>query len=107
MAVTPITKDSFKKEVLDDKGAVFVDFYAEWCGPCKMTSPIIDELSNEVKTMKFVKINVDENPDIAQQYLVFSIPTFIIFKSGQVASQFVGAMGKEGFQAEINKVVAP
>lgn len=103
MAVNLVTKDTFKQEVLDAKEPVFVDFYAEWCGPCKMTSPIIEELSGEIKTMKFVKIDVDQNQDLASQYSVFSIPTFMIFKGGQVASQFVGAMGKEGFLAEIKK----
>jgi thioredoxin 1 len=103
MPVFTVTKDSFKKEVADQKGLVFVDFHATWCGPCKMTEPIIDQISEEVKDMKFVKIDVDENADIASQYSVFSIPTFIIFKDGQVVSQFVGAMGKEGFLREIQK----
>lgn len=103
MAVLTITKDSFQKDVVDYKGVVFVDFYAEWCGPCKMTAPIIEELSNETKDIKFVKINVDENSELASQYSVFSIPTFFIFKDGKVVSQFVGAMGKEGFVGEIKK----
>lgn len=104
MAVITVTKDNFKQEVLDYKGKVLVDFYADWCGPCKMTSPIIDELSGEVKDMKFVKIDVDQNQDVASAYSVFSIPNFVIFKDGQLANQFVGAMGKEGFLAEIKKV---
>lgn len=102
--VTHADKNSFQKEVLDQKGLVFVDFYAEWCGPCKMTGPIIDELSNEMKNLKFVKVNVDESPELSSSYQVFSIPTFMIFKDGQVAHQFVGAMGKEGFLNEINSV---
>lgn len=102
--VTHANKNDFQKEVLDQKGLVFVDFYADWCGPCKMTGPIIDELSNEVKNIKFVKVNVDENQELASTYQVFSIPTFMIFKNGQVAHQFVGAMGKEGFLNEINSV---
>ena len=105
MTVQNINKDNFQNEVLQAKGVVFVDFYADWCGPCKMTSPIIDELSQELPNVKFVKINVDQNPDLASQYSVFSIPTFLIFKDGQVVHQFVGAMGKEGFLAEINKFV--
>lgn len=105
MAVVTVNKDNFKQEVLDHKGKVFVDFYAEWCGPCKLTGPIIDELSGEIKDMKFIKVDVDQNPELAQNYSVFSIPTFMIFKDGQPANQFVGAMGKEGFLAEINKVV--
>lgn len=104
MAVTLINQDTFKKEVLEDKGTVFIDFYATWCAPCKVTSPLIDELSEEFKNIKFLKVDVDKNPELAQQYSIFSIPTFMIFKEGQVAAQFVGAMGKEGFLNEIQKV---
>ena len=99
-----ITKDNFKQEVLDHKGLVLVDFYAEWCGPCKVTAPIIDELAQEMKDVKFVKVDVDANPELSAQYQVFSIPTFIIFEGGKIVSQFVGAQAKEGFMAEINKV---
>ena len=98
-----INADQFQNEVLNQKGLVFVDFYADWCGPCKMTSPIIEELANEVKEVKFVKVNVDENPDLASQYNIFSIPTFLIFKDGKVIHQFVGARGKECFISEIEK----
>jgi len=104
MAVKLTTQSSFQKDVLDDKDTVFVDFYADWCGPCKVTSPLIDELSEELKNIKFLKVDVDSNPQLAQQYSIFSIPTFMIFKGGQVVSQFVGAMGKEGFLSEIKKV---
>jgi len=106
MAVINIKQDDFKKEILDYKGLIMVDFYAEWCGPCKMTGPIIDQLAEEVKDIKFVKINIDENPDLATTYSIFSIPSFIIFKDGQAISQFAGAMGKEAFLAKINEVVA-
>jgi thioredoxin 1 len=101
--VTHLKKENFQKEVIEEKGLVFVDFYADWCGPCQMTAPIINELAEEVKEVKFVKVNVDENPDLASQYQIFSIPTFIIFKDGQPIHQFVGAMGKEGFLNEIKK----
>ncbi|OGK09949.1 thioredoxin [Candidatus Roizmanbacteria bacterium RIFCSPHIGHO2_01_FULL_35_10] len=104
MAVISINQNDFQKEVLEDKGIVFIDFYAIWCGPCRVTSPLIDELSNEYKNIKFLKVDVDKNPELAQQYSIFSIPTFMIFKGGQVTSQFVGAMGKEGFLNEIKKV---
>lgn len=99
-----ISKDNFRQEVLDNEGLVFVDFYAEWCGPCKLTAPILEEISKEMKKMKFVKINVDESQELASQYSIFSIPTFMIFKNGKVASQFTGAMSKEGFMSEINKI---
>lgn len=103
MAVSKINKDQFKQEVLEHKGMVFVDFYADWCGPCKMTEPIIHELSDEIKDVKFVQVNVDENSDLAAQYSVFSIPTFVMFNNGKTVSQAVGAMGKEAFVAEIDK----
>jgi len=103
MSVTQINKDSFQAEVLDQKGIVFVDFYADWCGPCKMTGPILEELAKEKKEMKFVKVNVDENPELTSQYQIFSIPTFVVFKEGKMVSQFVGGHSKEGFLREINK----
>jgi thioredoxin 1 len=103
MAVQKVTQADWQKEVLDYKGKVFVDFFAVWCGPCKVTSPIVEELSNEIKDMKFVSVDVDQNPQLSQQYSIFSIPTFMIFKDGKLAGQFVGAMGKEGFLDEIKK----
>lgn len=106
MSVSHLNKDNFKTEVLDNSGTVFVDFYAEWCGPCKMTSPIIEELAQQMNNVKFVKINVDQNPELASTYSVFSIPTVVIFKKGQPVSQFVGALSKEGFLQEINKVLS-
>ncbi|KKQ01532.1 MAG: Thioredoxin [Candidatus Roizmanbacteria bacterium GW2011_GWA2_36_23] len=105
MAIKHVSKEEFQKEVIEHKGPVLVDFYAEWCGPCKTTSPILDELSSEIKNMKFVKIDVDKNPDLASSYSVFSIPTFLIVKDGTVVAQFIGAIGKEGFLQEINKVL--
>lgn len=99
-----VNQDTFKAEVLSHKGTVLVDFFAEWCGPCKVTSPILEGLSQEMKDVKFVKIDVDSNPDLASEYSVFSIPTFLLVKNGTVASQFTGAMGKEGFVSEIKKV---
>jgi len=105
MSVVTTNQDSFKKDVLDQKGVVFVDFYADWCGPCKVTSPIVDELAQEMKDVKFSKVNVDENQQLAGEYSVFSIPTFLIFKDGQMKNQFVGAHSKENFEAEIKKVV--
>lgn len=103
MSVLHVGKEEFQKEVLDYKGVVLVDFYAEWCGPCKMTGPIIDQLATEMKNVKFIKVDVDQNSDLASQYSVFSIPTCIIFKDGKTYNQFVGARGKEGFIAEIQK----
>lgn len=104
MAVHAVTGETFQKEVLEENSIVFVDFYADWCGPCKLTAPIIDELADQMKNVKFVKVNVDENQDLAGRYSVFSIPTFLMFKNGQVVNQMVGASGKERFVEEIQKV---
>lgn len=105
MTVTLVDKNNFQEEVINHKGIVLVDFFAQWCGPCKMTGPIIDDLSEEMKNIKFVKVDVDANQELSSQYNVFSIPTFIIFKNGEAVNQFVGALGKEVFLSEINKVI--
>jgi len=101
--VVAVNKDNFKQEVVEEKGVVLVDFYADWCGPCRMTAPIIDELSQQLTGIKFVKVNVDENPDLASQYQIFSIPTFLIFKNGEVISSLVGVQSKESFLNELKK----
>jgi thioredoxin 1 len=84
--------EDFDKEVLQSDLPAVVDFYADWCGPCRMVSPIIESLSHEYAgRVKFVKINTDESPDIAERYGIMSIPTIMVFKKGQVASRTVGA----------------
>jgi thioredoxin 1 len=101
-----ISGDNFQKEVLDHKGVVFVDFYADWCAPCKMTEPIIEELAVSDKykdNVKFIKIDVDADQEIASQYNVFSIPTFVTFVNGEVQNQFSGARDKTSFEAELDK----
>lgn len=107
MALKAISQDTFKAEVLDTKGIVFVDFFAEWCGPCKFTTPIIEEISNDptFKDVKFVAVDVDQSQELSSQYNIFSIPTFVIFKDGAVANQLTGAHDKSAFIAEIKKVV--
>jgi thioredoxin 1 len=93
----------FEQQVLNSANPVFVDFWAEWCGPCRSVSPVVEELSNEYNgKVDFVKINVDENGELAQKYNVFSIPTLAIFKNGEVVSQKVGASTKESFQTMID-----
>ena len=104
MAVVDLSVDTFSTQVLKSKGVVFVDFFATWCGPCKMTGPIIDALSTEFKNVVFYKVDVDQNSELASQYSIFSIPTFVIFKDGQIVEQFSGAMGKEGFIAQLKKI---
>ena len=95
--------EQFEKQVLNSTNPVFVDFWAEWCGPCRMVSPVVEELSQEYEDkVDFVKINVDDNGDLAQKFNVFSIPTLAIFKDGQVVSQKVGAATKESFKTMID-----
>lgn len=95
MTVVKIEAKNFKTEVLDTKGKVFVDFYADWCGPCRMMAPVLDELAKEQTNVKICKINVDESEDLARQYGIMSIPTFVLFEDGQVKSKIVGGRSKE------------
>lgn len=90
-------------ELLKNNTSVFVDFYAEWCGPCKMVAPLVEEISNEETSVKFVKVNVDDNPDIAQRYGIMSIPTLIAFKNGEIAGSALGFQPKEALQELVNK----
>lgn len=106
MDITHADNGSFQQEVLNYDGVVLVDFYADWCGPCKAVAPIIQELAEQMKDVKFVEIDVDANQELAGKYSVFSIPTFLIFKKGEVKGQFVGAHSKEGFEEELQKVIA-
>ena len=94
MAVTKVTVDNFEQEVLQADKPVLVDFYADWCGPCKMMSPVVDEVAEEEPDVKVCQINIDENTDIAQKYRVMSIPTFIAFKNGEEAGRQIGAVPK-------------
>ena len=94
MAVVNITNANFKEEVLDSDKKVLVDFWAPWCGPCRMVSPIVDEIAEENSAIKVAKINIDEQPQLAAQYGVMSIPTLIVFENGDVADKVVGARNK-------------
>ena len=94
MAVVNITNANFKEEVLDSDKKVLVDFWAPWCGPCRMVSPIVDEIAEENAAIKVAKINIDEQPQLAAQYGVMSIPTLIVFENGDIADKAVGARNK-------------
>ncbi len=98
MAVIKLTTANFEKEALQSAKPVLVDFYADWCGPCRMVSPLVDELSEESDAFKVGKVNVDESPELAARYGVMSIPTLLVLKDGKVAQQAVGARGKDAIR---------
>ena len=95
MAALHLTKENFKKEVLESKVPVLVDFWATWCGPCQMVGPVIEEIAGEVTDAKICKVDVDENQELAKEYKVMSIPTLMVFKNGEVVKRDVGAKPKE------------
>ena len=94
MSVLHITKENFEAEVLKSDKPVILDFYAVWCGPCKMISPILDEIAEEREDIKVCKINVDEEPELAAQYQVVSIPSLFVIQDGQVTNQSLGTKPK-------------
>ncbi len=101
------TSANFAKEVEQEKGLVLVDFFATWCGPCKMMAPAVEQLAGELSgQVKVGKLDVDENNDIAIKYRVMAVPTFILFKDGQPVSTLQGAVGKEKLLEEVKRVLA-
>lgn len=107
MAVTAVDGKNFEAEVLKANVPVMVDFWAEWCGPCKMIAPIVDEISNDLAgKLKVTKLNVDEAQELAAKYNIMSIPTLMIFKGGKPVAQIVGAMGKDQLMEKIKPELA-
>ena len=105
-AITDVTDANFQAEVLESETPVLVDFWAAWCGPCRVIAPHLEELNDEKDNLRVVKLNVDENPETAAQYQVMSIPTLIVFKGGQAAKTIVGALPKKRLEEEIEPALA-
>lgn len=102
MSVVKLTNDNFKEKVLDNSNVSLVDFYADWCGPCKMMSPIVDKIAEENPQFTVGKVNTDEQSALAEEYSIFSIPTLMIFKDGVVVDKQVGACSKDELLAKLN-----
>ena len=94
MAVVTITKENFEQEVLQSAKTVLLDFWASWCGPCRMLSPVVDEVAEERTDVKVGKVNVDEQPELASRFGVVSIPTLVVMKNGKIVDQAIGARPK-------------
>lgn len=94
MSVIKINKGNFQNEVINSESTVLLDFYADWCGPCRMVSPIVDEIAEERDDLLVGKVNVDNEPELAEQFGVFSIPTLVVMKNGEIVNQSAGARPK-------------
>jgi thioredoxin 1 len=105
--IVTLTKENFPEQVLQSQSPVLVDFWAEWCGPCKMIAPLLDELADEYAgKVKFGKVNVDENQELAATYNVTAIPTLLLVKNGQIVEQTRGAKSKRDLKASLDRVAA-
>ncbi len=102
MSVITVTKANFEQEVLNSEMPVLIDFWAAWCGPCRMLSPIVDEIAEETNSAKICKVNVDEEPDLAAQFNVMSIPTLLLFKNGKIVNTSVGVKSKADIERMID-----
>ena len=104
--ITDVTDTSFQAEALGNQTPVLVDFWAPWCGPCRMVSPILEEIANERDDVRVVKLNTDDNQQTAVQYQVLAIPTIILFRNGQEVKRIQGAMPKKRIEAELEPALA-
>ena len=104
--ITEVTDSNFQAEVLENDQPVLVDFWAPWCGPCKVVAPVLEEIAGERDDVRIVKLNTDENMETAAKYQILSIPTMILFKHGQPVHQIVGAKPKRALEAELVPALA-
>ena len=95
MSVITLTSSNFEEEVIRSEKKVLIDFWAAWCGPCRMMSPVVDEVADETDSVKVCKVNVDDEPEIAMKYGIMSIPTLLVVENGEVTGKSVGAVPKE------------
>jgi thioredoxin 1 len=104
--IIDVTDATFQAEVIESEQAVLVDFWAPWCGPCRVVAPVLEEINAEREDLRVVKLNTDDNPQTAANYEVLSIPTLILFRNGQIAKKVIGAMPKRRLEAELEPALA-
>jgi thioredoxin len=105
-SITEVTDSSFQAEVIESETPVMVDFWAPWCGPCRVVSPVLEEIAAEREDLRIVKVNIDDNQQTAAAYGIMAIPTMLVFRNGQEAARIQGAMPKKRIEAQLDPVLA-